>query len=66
VKLVTGDGRTLNVRDVGPILVEYRADGVPIKFHRTAVLSDEEARHVLKEVASIRDESGAKLYRRVI
>lgn len=50
MKLIACDGRRLEVRDVGPILIELRAPGVPIKVHGTRVVEDVEARALLREL----------------
>lgn len=50
MKLIACDGRRLEVRDVGPVIVELRAPGVPIKAHGTRVVEDAEARALLREL----------------
>ena len=50
MKLLFGDGRVLEVRDVGPVIVRLRArsDGPPIKHHGTTIVEDDVARDELK------------------
>ena len=50
MKLLYGNGKVLEARDVGPVLVRFRADEVPIKFNGYALLSDAAAREKLEEV----------------
>jgi hypothetical protein len=52
MKLLYGNGTVLEARDVGPVLVRFRArkGGPPIKFNRWAIMSDENAREELEAV----------------
>ena len=52
MKLLVGNGRTLDVFDVGPSLmhVKARADGPPIKVNGYRMLTDEKARELLREI----------------
>lgn len=49
MKWLYSNGRTLVVRDVGPVLMELRAAGVPLRC-RDEVLDDEVARERLREI----------------
>lgn len=62
MKLLVGNGKVLEVRDVGPIIMTVRARAVPIKFNRVEVLEDGAAREELRRVTSARDEAGMKIY----
>lgn len=52
MKLLVGNGQILEARDVGQVLVRFRAraDGPPIKFNGFEVMTDEAARARLEEV----------------
>ena len=52
MKLLVGNGRTLDVRDVGPCLMQVRArpDGPPIKVNGYQLVGDDEARETLREL----------------
>ena len=52
MKLLVSNGKTLDVRDVGPCLIQVRArsGGPPIKLHGFHLMSDDEARDKLREV----------------
>lgn len=52
MKLLFGNGKTLEVRDIGPSLITVRArpDGPPIKLNGYHMMTDEEAREKLKEL----------------
>lgn len=49
-KLIHCDGRTLEVRDIGPVLFRLRARDVPIKRNGYEILEDDEARRVLRDL----------------
>ncbi|HXJ66758.1 MAG TPA: hypothetical protein VNN79_23620 [Actinomycetota bacterium] len=52
MKLLYGNGRVLEARDVGPVLVRFRAraGGPPIKHNGYEILEDAEARDRLEAV----------------
>ncbi len=52
MKLLYGNGKVLEAREAGPVIVRFRArkDGPPIKFHGWALLTEDEARARLEEV----------------
>ena len=56
VKLLTSNGRELEVRDVGPVVYRLVAGDVPIKLHGRFVLDDDAARDLLRELR----EAGAR------
>lgn len=62
MKLVVCDGRSLTVRDVGPVLLELRArsGGPPLKLYVRSVVEDAEAR------ALVRAQLDLGLYDRVV
>ena len=49
MKLLVGNGSKLEVREVGPVLYEMRAQGaLPVPFWDSKIVSDEEARKILE------------------
>ena len=56
MKLLTCNGRELEVRDVGPVVYRLLAGDVPIKLHGRFVLDDDAARDLLRELR----EAGAR------
>jgi hypothetical protein len=51
VKLIKGNGRTLEVYDLGPVVYRIEAQGhVPVPFYGSEILSDDEARAKLQEL----------------
>ena len=52
MKLLYGNGKVLEARDVGPVLVRFRAraGGPPIKHNGWAILEDDAARECLEVV----------------
>lgn len=54
VKLLIGNGRVLDVRDVGDTIMQIKArtGGPPIKVNGRLVMSDDDARALLKELLS--------------
>lgn len=50
MKLIWCDGKTLEVRDVGPIVYALRAGAVPIKVNGYEILEDDQARDLLREL----------------
>ena len=52
MKLLYGNGKVLECRDVGPVLVRFlaRADGPPIKHNGYEILDDDAARARLEAV----------------
>ncbi len=52
MKILHGNGRVLEARDVGPVLVRFRTrpEGPPIKFNGHRIMSDDEARAVLEGI----------------
>jgi hypothetical protein len=48
MKLFRSDGRTLEVRDVGPVLYRLLAGAFPIKNNGWSIVSDDEARDMLR------------------
>jgi hypothetical protein len=50
MKLVCSNGRVLTVRDVGPVLYEIESGSVPLPLYFEAVMEDEEARELLKDL----------------
>ena len=55
MKLLRGNGTFLEARDVGPVLVRFRArvGGPPIKFNGWALMGDDAARAKLEEIRDI-------------
>src|SRR5258708_3149592 len=49
-KLLHGTGKTLEVRDVGPVLFRLTAGAVPIKVNGYHVVEDDEARAALRDL----------------
>lgn len=52
MKLLYGNGKVLEARDVGPVLVRFlaRVGGPPIKFNGYILCTNEEARDKLKDI----------------
>ena len=50
VKLLSGDGKVFEVRDVGPVLFRLTAGAVPIKFNDRIVVEDDVAREKVREL----------------
>lgn len=52
MKLLTGNGKLLEVRDVGPVIFRLvaRRGGAPIKFNDSRVIDDGAAREILREL----------------
>jgi len=48
MKLVTCDGRLLEVRDAGPVVFRLRARSVPIKVNGSRLHEDDAARDLLR------------------
>lgn len=59
MKLIWSDGRTLEIRDCGPVLYSLRAGDVPIKVNGYEILEDDQARKLLRDLLDTR------LYQRV-
>jgi hypothetical protein len=61
VKLLHSNGRTLEVRDVGPPLYRLRAGAAPLKHNGWSVVEDSEARAILRAYlaeGAVRDDVG--------
>ena len=58
MKLIYGNGKVVEVRDVGPVVFRLLAGSVPIKVNGYRIASDDEARDL------IRDLLRTKLYKR--
>lgn len=50
MKLVYSNGRVLEVRDAGPVLMRLRAGTCPIRFNGYHLLEDEAAREQLRDL----------------
>lgn len=50
MKLLRCDGRVLEVRDVGPVLLRVRAREIPVKGDPWRIVEDDEARRAVREV----------------
>ena len=52
MKLLRGNGKVLEVRDAGPVIVRFRAraDGPPIKLNGWFLMTEDDARARLEEV----------------
>lgn len=50
MKLIHSTGKILEVRDVGPVIFRLTSGTVPIKRNGYAILNDEDARDVLREL----------------
>lgn len=50
MKLVKGNGRTLEVWDVTKLLMKLQAGMAPIKYHGWELLPDDQARELVKQV----------------
>lgn len=63
MKLLVGNGKTLEVRDVGPVIFELsaRVGGPPIKFNGSKIMDEDEARGVLRELLATGLYSGGKV-----
>ena len=48
MKLLHGTGRTLEVRDCGPVIMRLRAGPTPMKVNGWMVLEDDEARALVR------------------
>jgi hypothetical protein len=59
MKLLTCNGRELEVRDVGPVVYRLVAGEVPIKLHGRFAMDDDAARDLLRELI----EAGARNFR---
>ncbi len=55
MKLLYGNGKVLEARDVGPVLVRFRAraGGPPIKHNGYEILDDDAARARLEEFRAL-------------
>lgn len=64
MKLLRGDGRRLEVYDLGAkiMTIEEGPLRVPIPFHGWAILDDEAARERLRSIVGITDDRGERLY----
>jgi hypothetical protein len=61
VKLIHSTGALLEVRDVGPVIFRLAAGRVPIKRNGWAILEDDAARVVLRELLATGLYSGGKV-----
>ena len=52
MKLVHCDGRTLEVRDLGPVIFRLTAGHIPIKVNGHRIMDDGEARDLLRDLLS--------------
>lgn len=50
MKLVTCNGSSLEVRELGPIAYRLTAGEAPIKLHGRFIFEDEQARQLLREL----------------
>ncbi len=48
MRLISSNGRTLEVREVGPVIYRLHAGTVPIKLHGKFVMDDDAARELLR------------------
>ncbi len=48
MKLVSGNGKQLEVRDVGPVIFRLTAGPVPIKVNGYRIVEDDSARETLR------------------
>ncbi len=55
MKLLYGNGKILEARDIGPVLVRFRAraGGPPIKYNKWEILDDAAAREHLEETRAL-------------
>jgi hypothetical protein len=53
MKLIQSNGRVLRVWAIEDVLYELRANGIPIKLHGMLILSDDEARAVVRELKKV-------------
>lgn len=53
MKLIHSTGAELTVRDLGPVLVRFQSDQVPLKFNGYRIVEDEEARRVVRELLDL-------------
>ena len=61
MKLLRGDGRTLEVREVGQVVYRLTAGAYPIKFHGWRIVDEAEAREVLLDAKAAGAVSDGKL-----
>lgn len=61
MKLLRGDGRTLEVREVGQVVYRLTASHFPIKFHGWRIADEAEAREVLLDAKAAGAVSDGKL-----
>ena len=54
MKLVHCDGRTLTVRDAGPVVFRMVARDAPIKVNGWRLLEDDDARALLRELLALK------------
>jgi hypothetical protein len=62
MKLVKCDGKTLEVRDVGPVLYRLMASAVPIKVNGWHLMTDDEARQLLEELRDLKLYTGGRVH----
>jgi len=59
MKLIFSNGRKLEIRDVGPIIVSFHMQNIPLKYNGFHLVEDEKAQ------AEMRSLINSKLYRRI-
>jgi len=57
MKLIKSNGRRLEVRDVGEVVYELISNGVPIKLSGTILMTDDEARVLVRELIAAQKQS---------
>lgn len=50
MKLIYGNGKVMEVRDIGPVVFRLRAGEVPIKVNGYQLLEDDPARDLLRDL----------------
>lgn len=53
MKLIHGTGRTLEVRDCGPVIFRLTAGAVPIKVNGWSIVEDDVARETLRDLLAL-------------
>jgi len=61
MKLVYGNGKLLEVRDVGPVIFRLTADRVPIKVNGHRLVEDDDARELLRELLATGSYEGGRV-----
>ena len=61
MKLVSSNGKILEVRDAGPVIFRLTAGVVPIKFNGKHLMEDDAARDLLRDLLALEEHEGGKV-----